>query len=192
MVIGHNTWWSLNLAEQTNVMLDIKPASGHRVLIQSYPGGIESGTDWYQNDAGVVLTETTINQTPFNARGTPVAFRARMAIQYSDNIDDVVRILSTQNNGLYTNEWIMGDAKTNEVAIFDLGTKPHQAMAQLEERMVRWHSGILLGGQQRQRPYSPARRLSRSQQRSGLYPLCPGGARYGLAGALSEVSWPNR
>ena len=45
--------------------------------MQSYPGGIESGTDWYQNDAGVVLTETTIRQTPFNAQGTPVAFRAR-------------------------------------------------------------------------------------------------------------------
>jgi Phospholipase B/Carbohydrate binding domain len=122
MVIGHVTWWPLTLAEQTNVMLNIKPASGHRMLIQSYPGGIESGTDWYQNDAGVVLTETTIDQTPFNAAGTPVAFRARMAIQYSDNIDDVVRHLSTQNNGLYTNEWIMGDAKTNEIAIFDLGT----------------------------------------------------------------------
>jgi len=122
MVIGHVTWWPLTLAEQTNVMLDIKPAKGHRMLIQSYPGGIESGTDWYQNDAGVVLTETTINQTPFNPAGTPVAFRARMAIQYSDNIDDVVRILSKQNNGLYTNEWIMGDAKTNEIAIFDLGT----------------------------------------------------------------------
>lgn len=122
MVIGHVTWWPLTLAEQTNVMLDIQPASGHRMLIQSYPGGIESGTDWYQNDAGVVLTETTIDQTPFNASGTPVAFRARMAIQYSDNIDDVVRLLSTQNNGLYTNEWIMGDAKTNEIAIFDLGT----------------------------------------------------------------------
>ena len=122
MVIGHVTWWPLTLAEQTNIMLDIKPASGHRMLIQSYPGGIESGTDWYQNDAGVVLTETTINQTPFNAAGTPVAFRARMAIQYSDNIDDVVRLLSKQNNGLYTNEWIMGDAKTNEIAIFDLGT----------------------------------------------------------------------
>ncbi len=122
MVIGHVTWWPLTLAEQTNVMLDIKPASGRRMLMQSYPGGIESGTDWYQNDAGVVLTETTIDQTPFNPAGTPVAFRARMAIQYSDNIDDVVRILSTQNNGLYTNEWIMGDAKTNEIAIFDLGT----------------------------------------------------------------------
>lgn len=122
MVIGHVTWWPLTLAEQTNVLLDIKPAQGHRMLIQSYPGGIESGTDWYQNDAGIVLTETTIDQTPFNPRGTPVAFRARQAIQYSDSIDDVVRYLSTQNNGLYTNEWIMGDAKTNEIAIFDLGT----------------------------------------------------------------------
>ncbi len=122
MVIGHVTWWPLTLAEQTNVMLDIKPASGHRMLIQSYPGGIESGTDWYQNDVGIVLTETTIDQTPFNPQGTPVAFRARQAIQYSDSIDDVVRYLGTRNNGLYTNEWIMGDAKSNEIAIYDLGT----------------------------------------------------------------------
>ena len=122
MVIGHVTWWPLTLAEQTNVLLDIKPASGHRMLIQSYPGGIESGTDWYQNDAGVVLTETTIDQTPFNIQGTPVAFRARLAIQYGGNIDEVVHYLGTRNNGLYTNEWIMGDAKTNEIAIYDLGT----------------------------------------------------------------------
>jgi len=122
MVIGHVTWWPLTLAEQTNVMLDIKPASGHRMLIQSYPGGIESGTDWYQNDAGVVLTETTIDQTAFNIQGTSVAFRARTAIQYSSNIDEVVQHLGTRNNGLYSNEWIMGDAKTNEIAIYDLGT----------------------------------------------------------------------
>lgn len=122
MVIGHVTWWSQTLGEQTNVMLDIKPERGHRMLIQSYPGGIESGTDWYQNDAGVVLTETTIDQTPFNIHGTPVAFRARMAIQYGGNIDEVVKQLSTDNNGLYTNEWIIGDAKTNEIAMFELGT----------------------------------------------------------------------
>ena len=59
---------AVTLAEQTNVMLDIQPASGHRMLMQSYPGGIESGTDWYQNDAGVVLTETTIRQTPVQRR----------------------------------------------------------------------------------------------------------------------------
>jgi hypothetical protein len=122
MVIGHTTWWPLTLAEQTNVMLDIKPTSGHRVLMQSYPGGIESGTDWYQNDAGVVLTETTINQSPFNVNGTPIAYRARKAIQYGDSIDKVVEYLSTNNNGLYTNEWLLGDAKTNEIALFELGT----------------------------------------------------------------------
>jgi len=122
MVIGHVTWWPLTLAEQTNVMLDIKPTQGHRVLMQSYPGGIESGTDWYQNDAGIVLTETTIEQTPFNLQGTPVAFRARTAIQYGGNIDDVVKYLGTRNNGLYTNEWLIGDAKTNEIAMLDLGT----------------------------------------------------------------------
>ncbi len=122
MVIGHTTWWPLTLAEQTNVMLDIKPASGHRVLMQSYPGGIESGTDWYQNDAGIVLTETTINQSPFNINGTPVAYRARKAIQYGDSIDKVVEYLSAKNNGLYTNEWLLGDAKTNEIALFELGT----------------------------------------------------------------------
>ena len=122
MVIGHVTWWPLTLAEQTNVMLDIKPVNGHRVLMQSYPGGIESGTDWYQNDAGVVLTETTIRQSPFNAQGTPVAYRARKAIQYGDNIDKVVEHLATHNNGLYTNEWLIGDAKNNEIAMFELGT----------------------------------------------------------------------
>jgi hypothetical protein len=122
MVIGHVTWWPQTLAEQTNVMLDIKPEAGHRMLIQSYPGGIESGTDWYQNDAGIVLTETTIKQTPFNVQGAPVAFRARMAIQYGDNIDEVVKQLGTHNNGLYTNEWIIGDAKNNEIAMYELGT----------------------------------------------------------------------
>ena len=122
MVIGHTTWWPLTLAEQTNLMLDIKPDTGHRVLMQSYPGGIESGTDWYQNDAGIVLTETTIEQSPFNINGTPIAYRARKAIQYGGDIDQVVQYLSAKNNGLYTNEWLLGDAKTNEIALFELGT----------------------------------------------------------------------
>jgi hypothetical protein len=122
MVIGHVTWWPQTLSEQTNVMLDIQPEKGHRMLIQSYPAGIESGTDWYQNDVGVVLTETTIDQTPFNIHGTPVAFRARIAIQYGGNIDEVVKLLATDNNGLYTNEWMIGDGKNNEIAMFELGT----------------------------------------------------------------------
>ncbi len=122
MVIGHILMWPLTLAEQTNIMLDVKPTEGHRVLMQSFPGGIQSGTDWYQNDAGVVLAETTIRQSPYNVNGTPIAYRARKAIQYGDNIDKVVEVLGTQNDGLYTNEWLIGDAKTNEIAMYELGT----------------------------------------------------------------------
>ncbi|MGA3186028.1 MAG: C45 family autoproteolytic acyltransferase/hydrolase [Bryobacteraceae bacterium] len=122
MVIAHVTMWPLTLAEQTNIMLDIVPTEGHRVLMQSYPGGIQSGTDWYQNDVGVVLTETTIEQSPFNMQGTPVAYRARRAIQYGDSVARVVELLSTRNNGLYTNEWIVGDARTNEIGMLELGT----------------------------------------------------------------------
>jgi hypothetical protein len=100
----------------------VVPTEGHRILMQSYPGGIQSGTDWYQNDVGVVLTETTIRQSPFNMEGTPVAYRARKAIQYGDSVAKVVELLSTRNNGLYTNEWIVGDARTNEIAMLELGT----------------------------------------------------------------------
>ncbi|MCU1260810.1 MAG: hypothetical protein JWO80_3695, partial [Bryobacterales bacterium] len=71
---------------------------------------------------GVVLTETTIRQSPFNIEGTPVAYRARKSIQYGDSIDKVVEYLGTKNNGLYTNEWLIADARTNEIAMYELGT----------------------------------------------------------------------
>ena len=122
MVIGHITMWPLTLAEQTNIMLDIKPATGHRILMQSYPAGIQSGTDYYQNDAGIVLTETTIRQSPFNAQGTPIAYRARKAIQYASTVEEVADYLGNQNNGMYTNEWLIGDAKNDQIAMYELGT----------------------------------------------------------------------
>ncbi len=173
-------------------MLDIKPASGHRMLIQSYPGGIESGTDWYQNDAGMVLTETTIDQTPFNARGTPVAFRARMAIQYGSNIDDVARILSTQNNGLYTNEWIMGDAKTNEIAIFDLGTNHTKLWRSSKNEWFGGTPGFYWGDNNAKDLNVRLEELSRSQGRSGVHPLCPRAQETRPGSNSIKVSRPDR
>ena len=51
-----------------------------------------------------------------------VASRIRKALQYADTIDKAVEILKKDNNGLYTNEWLLGDTKTNEIAMFELGT----------------------------------------------------------------------
>ncbi len=51
-----------------------------------------------------------------------MAYRARRAIQYGGNVDQVVEYLAAKNNGLYTNEWLIGDAKNDEIAMFELGT----------------------------------------------------------------------
>jgi len=125
VVIGHITMWNLFHAYHYNVWLDIKPARGHRVLMQTYPGGIMSGLDYYMNDRGIVVCETTLAQTKFDAAGIPLADRIRRALQYGDSIDKTVAILKEGNNGLYTNEWLLADAKTDEIAMFELGT--HQS-----------------------------------------------------------------
>ena len=51
-----------------------------------------------------------------------VASASAKALQYADTIDKAVEILKDSNNGLYTNEWLLGDIKTNEIAMFELGT----------------------------------------------------------------------
>src|SRR5205814_5540768 len=75
------------------------------------------------NDAGILCCETTISQTKFDIRGYTIASRIRQALQYADSIDKAVAILKQGNNGLYTNEWLLADVKTNEIAMLDLGTR---------------------------------------------------------------------
>jgi hypothetical protein len=122
IVFGHVTMFDLYPSLFYNVWLDIKPTKGHRVLMQTCPGGIQSGMDYFLNDAGLLLSETTIGQTRFDPKGTSLTSRVRQAIQYSDSIDKAVDILRKDGNGLYTNEWMLADIKTNEIAMLELGT----------------------------------------------------------------------
>lgn len=115
--------WNGYTGTEWNVMLDIVPEKGHRLVLQTFAGGIHSGTDWYLNASGLVMGETTVGQTPFNADGTPQSNRIRKAAQYASSIDEAAAILFKQNNGLYTNDWTMADAKTDEGACFLLGTE---------------------------------------------------------------------
>jgi hypothetical protein len=126
IVFGHITMFALYPGNFFNVWLDVKPAKGHRVLMQSYPGGIQSGMDYYMNDAGLLVAETTIHQTRFNIQGQVLASRIRKALQYADNIDQIVEHMTKDNNGLYTNEWLIGDVNTNEIAMLQLGTAKYR------------------------------------------------------------------
>jgi hypothetical protein len=122
VVFGHITMWNLYHVRHYNVWLDVKPKKGHRVLMQSFPGGIMSGLDYYMNDAGLLVAETTIKQTRFDINGASMVSRIRKALQYGSTIDEAVTILEKANNGVYTNEWLLADTKTNEIAMFELGT----------------------------------------------------------------------
>jgi len=122
IVFGHITMFGLYSSYFYNVWLDIKPAKGHRMFMCAYPGAMQSGMDYYMNDAGLLIAETTISQTGFDIRGLSEASRIRQAIQYANTIDGAVAILQKENNGLYTNEWLLADINTNEIALFELGT----------------------------------------------------------------------
>jgi hypothetical protein len=124
IVIGHNAWTNYIVGSRWNIMFDIKPASGHRILMDGLPGIIASDDDFGANDAGIVITETTITQFQgFDPKGTPEFFRARKAMQYAESIDDFVRIMVARNNGGYANDWLIGDNKTGEIALLELGLK---------------------------------------------------------------------
>jgi hypothetical protein len=122
VVFGHITMFGLYPSLFYNVWLDVKPTRGYRVLMQTYPGGIQSGLDYYLNSAGLLVCETTIAQTKLDITGMTVASRIRQALQYANTIDKAVEILAKGNNGLYTNEWLLADVNTNEIAMFELGT----------------------------------------------------------------------
>ncbi|MGA8893464.1 MAG: C45 family autoproteolytic acyltransferase/hydrolase, partial [Anaeromyxobacteraceae bacterium] len=121
-VMGQIFMWNGYSGIHWDVILDVVPTRGRRVVLQTFPGGIHSGSDWYLNDAGIVIGETTVGQTPFAPEGTPQSNRARKAAQYGTSIDEVSRILRERNNGLYTNDWTIADAKTDEGADLLLGT----------------------------------------------------------------------
>ena len=124
IVIGHNAWTDYVVGSRWNVIFDSKPTAGHRILMDGLPGVIDSGDDFGVNDAGIVITETTISGfAGFDTSGTPEFYRARKAMQYADSIGDYVRIMTEHNNGGYANDWLVGDDKTGEIALLELGLK---------------------------------------------------------------------
>ena len=126
IVMGHNAWVGYIVGERWNIVFDIKPEHGFRILMDGLPGVITSNDDFGVNSAGMMITETTITGFElFDPKGSPEFYRSRKALQYSNSIDDYVSIMLKDNNGGYANDWLIGDNKTGEVALFELGLKEH-------------------------------------------------------------------
>ena len=123
IVLGHNTMTSYTTAD-CNLVLEIVPREGHRILMQGSPGWIHSGTDFFVTDAGLVGSETTISGFKgFDEKGVPEFVRMRRATQDAATIDEWCAIMRKGNNGGYANGWLIGDVKTGEIARLELGLK---------------------------------------------------------------------
>jgi hypothetical protein len=123
IVLGHNTMQSYGDV-LPNVIEDIVPAHGHRILWQTSPGWIHSGTDFFITDAGLVGSETTIGSFEgFDTNGIPEFVRMRRATQDADSIDAWCQVMKRGNNGGYANAWLIGNIHSREIARLELGLK---------------------------------------------------------------------
>jgi hypothetical protein len=124
VVIGHNAWTGYLDGERWNIIFDLAPAKGYRVVMDGFPGLIHSGDDFGVNSAGILITETTISRfSGWEPMGIPEFVRARKAMQYSSSIDEFSEIMSKGNNGGYANNWLVADRKTSEIASLELGLR---------------------------------------------------------------------
>jgi hypothetical protein len=122
IVMGHNNWTGYVIGTRWNIIFDLVPEKGQRLLMDGMPGVITSDDDFAVNDAGLLVTETTITQFEgWDPDGKPEFVRSRKAMQYGRSIDDFARIMLDGNNGGYANDWLVGDTKTSEIAQLELG-----------------------------------------------------------------------
>jgi CTP:phosphocholine cytidylyltransferase-like protein len=124
IVMAHNNWVEYLIGQRWNIILEIVPEKGNRIIMDALPGFIHSGDDFNINSKGIIVTETTITQYKgFDPEGVAEFVRARKAIQYASNIGEWVKIMKENNNGGYSNDWLIGDNKTGEIARFEFGLK---------------------------------------------------------------------
>ncbi len=123
-VIAHNNWSGYLEGARWNIIFEIRPRRGHRILMDGFPGFIHSGDDFGINSAGLAITETTITAfRGFDPEGVPEFARARQAMQYASTIDEFAAFMIRGNNGGYANAWLVADARRNEVGRLELGLK---------------------------------------------------------------------
>ena len=125
IVVAHNSFSDFIDGQYSYIILDIQPEKGHRIIMQTSPCWIWSGTDFFVTSAGIIGTETTIGGFLLYEKRTPIGYRIRQAMQYGNSLDDYVRILVKDNSGDYANSWLFGDIYKKEIMRIELGLKYH-------------------------------------------------------------------
>ena len=173
-VVAHNNWSGYLEGSRWNVVFDIRPAAGHRFLMDGMPGLIHSGDDFGVNSAGLVITETTITGFQgFDPKGVPEFARARKAMQYAA-IDRRLRPDHARGQQRRLRERVARGRHEHR--------RDRPARAGPQERDARAHEGRLLRGHELPRQREAGRRGDEVQARRPVPEReRPAGARGGAA-----------
>ncbi|QFU77159.1 phospholipase [Halioglobus maricola] len=126
-VAVHTTWQRFANGDAYNVLLHIRPESGHDMVMQSVPGYVYSSTDFSVTGGGLIVTETSLDVAGFEVDGLPEWLRTRRACQYGDSIESWCALFSDGNNGGYVNTWFLAEVNTGRIAAYEL-TLNHSAL----------------------------------------------------------------
>ena len=122
IVLCHSNFSEFIEGQFGNVVLDIQPTKGHRILLQGFVGWMWSGTDFFVTSAGIVGAESTLGGFyKYKENKYPISCRIRQCMQYGNSLDDYLDILQKGNSGDYANAWFFGNVKTNEIMMIELG-----------------------------------------------------------------------
>lgn len=119
VLLTHNTWsgfLSQTMVQTLAVNEDLV------TLNASSPGMIGSGTDFGYNNKGILFNETThrLSRTVTRVRDLWIFWRATLAEQFSESIDEFFDAISLDNTGSYLNGYMVADAKTGETGLVEM------------------------------------------------------------------------
>lgn len=125
IVMAHNTFDNFTSGQGCHMILSVKPTKGYNILMQTTPGWVWSGADFFVTSAGIMGTETTIGGfLPFK-NGNPCSARIRKAMQYGKDFAFYEKCLLDGNTGGYANSWLFGDINKNTIHRIELGLQYH-------------------------------------------------------------------
>jgi hypothetical protein len=125
IVCAHNSFCDFIDGQFSNIVLHINPTKGNKIIMQTSPGWIWSGTDFFVTSSGFIGTETTFGGFSKYAEKVPLFLRMRRSMQYANSLDEYVEFMLKGNSGDYANSWLIGDINTKEIMRFELGLEFH-------------------------------------------------------------------
>ena len=121
VVYSHITFDDFMPGQFDNIILNLQTSTTETpssvsadMLMQTFPGGIFSSTDFFMTTHGFMGTETTLGGFDSFELKAPICFRARKAMQYGQTLEDYVTYLNENNSGDYACTWYIAKVKKSD------------------------------------------------------------------------------